>query len=448
MRNLISIVDDDKFLLQFLGKVLKSDSTDIQLYHSPKEFLKNIGSNEPDIIISDLLMPEISGMDIVKSLRDSHPLLPFIMLTTEAKIETAVQAMKEGADDYIVKPVDVDEFRLRVHKALESGKLRKKSQKLLDEKKQYYRIEALAGESKFVRKMREFCFVSSSSAIPLWLVGNKGVGKSFIANLLHYNSFLSDSDLILLNCSSDSLNTLETVLTKISCQEPTESQTNSGKLKRSNGETLIIKNPELLSVELQDKLADKINILGEIKQTDAHSSRTQIICISNSPDAKSLSENSKLCEKLCQCLNKYSLLVPSLAERLEDVPALAEFYLNKNRKPPDISIILTKDAIEKLVNYAWHNELIEFFNTLDRAIFFAKNNEISAKEISMGNAFESASSSNIFFPIPQGLPLKDIQGEYVRQTIEYFENDLSKIADSLKVSRKTLWEIRKKHALP
>lgn len=450
MRRIISIIDDDAIMLQFLGKTLQSEYNEVQLFSSPKQFISMFDKCLPNIIISDLLMPEMDGLEILRYVRTHNETVPFIMLTTEAKVQTAIQAMKEGVIDYITKPIDTQEFRLRIERAYEFGKLRQILQTNIAEKQNFYAPEALAGESKTARKSRELVLAAQAgSPLPLWIAGEKGVGKRFLAHALHYAGTSANAPYVEFDCQSitDETELRRVLFGKVEHVGQRDVR-ERGLLEQVGNGTLVMLNPESMPQSIQRALSQCMTTkeLRPEKASEPIPFEANLLCMSSSEERCEHAFATADKEFLSHFQNRLHILQP-LRKRKEDIIPLAEYWLTQESNEV-YRYTLSEEAASKLANYNWNANVSELILTIKRAVRLCDGTELMAKDIVTGYSTWTIADNDAVFQIPQGMQLKEVQGEYVRQTLEFFEGNLEKAAKSLGVSRKTLWEVRKKFNLP
>ncbi len=449
MRKIISIIDDDAVMLQFLGKILQSDHNEIQLFSSPKQFVDTFQDCTPDIVISDLLMPEMDGLDVLRHVKVLASAVPFIMLTTEAKVQSAIQAMKEGVVDYIIKPIDTQEFRLRIERAYEFGKLRQILQTNIASQQKIYTVAALVGESKAAKKARELALAAQAAHLqPLWFIGETGVGKTFLAKTIHYSGSTAFYNYLEADCDKISEEELERVLFGSTERNGACLVRKRGLFEQADGGTLVLRNPENLPDHMQKKICTYVGT-GKITPVGASAEvavQVQLICISTSEE-RYLTHLDSFDSDFLQCFEGRAHIIPPLRKRREDIVPLAR-YLLQLKVDTLFCYDLAEDAVAKLEKYNWYGNVSELVLTVERAMLLCQESVISARDIITGYSTWTTSESDTMFQVPQGLHIKDVQGEYVRQTLEFFEGNLEKSARSLGVSRKTLWEVRKKFNLP
>lgn len=449
MRKIISIIDDDAVMLQFLGKILQSDQHEIQLFSSPKQFVDTFQDCIPDLVISDLLMPEMDGLDVLRHVKAFAPTVPFIMLTTEAKVQSAIQAMKEGVVDYIIKPIDTQEFRLRIERAYEFGKLRQILQTNIASYQKIYAIAAIVGESKTAKKARELALAAQADhQQPLWLVGEDGVGKSFLARTIHYSGATAAFSCVEVNCDTLAESELDNTLFGSTERRGARLSRVRGSFEQADGGTLILRNPESLPEYIQKKISAYIRSgkITPVGATAELSVSVQLVCVSSSEE-RYLAHVERFNAEFLQCFAGRSLVLLPLRKRREDIVPLARYILQQEAGTLR-SVSLADDAVAKLEKYNWYGNVAELVLTMKRALLLCQDAEVGARDIITGYSAWTVSESDAMFQVPQGMHIKDVQGEYVRQTLDFFEGNLEKAARSLGVSRKTLWEVRKKFNLP
>lgn len=450
MRKIISIIDDDTVMLQFLGKILQSEQNEVQLFSSPRQFLADFEECVPDIIISDLLMPEMDGLDVLRRVRVTHSALPFIILTTEAKVQTAIQAMKEGVVDYITKPIDTQEFRLRIERAYEFGKLRQILQTNISSSRKIYSPSAIVGESKTAKKAREIALAAEAGPLrPHWFIGEKGVGKDFLAKTIHYAGSSAAYHYLELDCDTivddDEMERVlfGTIRNDQSCRTRTR-----GLIEKADNGTLVLRNPENLPESIQQKICSFMSTgaISPMGTSEKIPVAAMLICISTSEE-RYLTHLDNFDKEFLACFETRAHIMQPLRKRKEDVIPLADYYLSQESDSM-FCYALTEDAKAKMLKYNWYANIDELVLTVQRAVLLCQDAAVTARDIITGYSAWTTSESDTFFQVPQGLHIKDVQGEYVRQTLEYFDGNLEKAAKSLGVSRKTLWEVRKKFNLP
>lgn len=452
MRTLISVIDDDKHMLKYVGKVLSNEGTDVQLFETPAEFIASLSHSRPDVIVCDLLMPGMDGINVLRYVRSFLTNTPFILLTTESKVTTAVSAMKEGVVDYITKPIDANEFKLRIQRAIEVGRLREHFSEELEKTREQYTIEAITGSSTYVKKARELVlFTLASTHHPVWLRGEEGSGKSFISRIIHYSGATARYGSHTYDCSNRDIKAVESDLFgKVFSVAGSRTVRQRGLFEQADGGSLTLFNPEELDNNIQKKLAEFFTT-GEfipVDGTESVRAQLRVIFVTTTQKPHAGDSPSGLHSALAKVLSPATLDTVPLSERLEDVPHLVSHLLDRMSSRDGVEYAVTEDAMKKLTSYKWSGNVKELINTVERSSLMCKDGVIQPADVTLGSHTWGPGGGQSYFSIPQGLTIKEVQGEYVRQSLDYFNNNLEKTAAALGISRKTLWEIRRKYHLP
>lgn len=447
----IAIIDDDEVILNLVGKILRNRSIHLELFSTPRIFLESLDFNKPDLVITDLMMPEINGMQMHEKAKVKAPDVPFMMLTTEAKIETALEALRSGFIDYVFKPIDPDEFGQRVTRALDYTVRTTMNTALYNDKRALYSADNFIAAHKSTRLVKEAILKGIRDIVlPHWFIGEQGVGKMTAALTMHYDADISaEAPLLEVDCAS--VRAKEQYETFFGS---THKLSQSGKetfllglLHKAHGGTLIVRSPEMLDAATLDALVQFLQhpILKTGERERQVSVRLVFISRSSSVQ-KTLAKVAS--EQFREFWNDSALYIPTLKERTEDIVPLAEHYFQYFGKKFQQKILLTDGAKKKLESLEWSKNVIELVTAIQYFTLLAPGGELTAHDILTAHVGKSlGEDKGKFFSIPQGLTMRSMQGEYVKQTLEHFEYNLENTAKSLGITRKTLWEVRKKYDL-
>ncbi len=367
----ILIVEDEKSMRDVLGIMLKKEGYNVTLSSSGEEALSLLNKEIFDLVITDIKMPKVDGMQVLKAVKELSDDTLVIMITAFASTETAVEAIKQGAYDYITKPFKIEEMRLIVKNALEKRKLREENILLKRELKEKAVFENIIGKSDKMIKLLDLLRRIADSKSTVLVTGESGTGKELIARAIHYNSKRKDKPFVTVNCGALPEHLLESELFghmkgsftgAVANKEGLFEVANEGTIFLDEiGETTPSFQVKLLRV-LQDKEFKRVGGTKDIKVD------VRIIAATNKDLERAVSEGL-FREDLYYRLDVIPINIPPLRERPEDIPLLAEGFLSRYNKifGKNIEGIDTK-AMELLINYEWRGNVRELENVIERAV--------------------------------------------------------------------------------
>ncbi|HSA79055.1 MAG TPA: sigma-54 dependent transcriptional regulator [Nitrospirota bacterium] len=406
----ILVVDDEQSMRDFLSIMLKKEGYDVVTAENGGGALKAIQAEIFDLVITDVKMPDIDGIEVLKTVKEVSPETVVIMITAFATAETAVEAMKLGAYDYITKPFKVDEIKLVIQKALEKRHLRKENILLRRE------IESRAGFANFIgtsapmQKVFSLIRQVADTKSTVLITGESGTGKELVARAIHFNSSRKGGPFVTVNCGALPETLLESELFGYMKGAFTGATSNKqGLFEAATGGTIFLDEISATTPALQIKL---LRVLQErefmrVGGTVDIKMDARVIAASN---RDLLSEVSKgtFREDLYYRLNVIPIHLPSLRERREDVPLLVEFFLKKfsgEREPKKI----TPEAMNLLMNQRWPGNVRELENTIERLVIMTPNDTVSLENIPDNMKSVPSGSELITTDIPdEGLEMEKL----------------------------------------
>lgn len=431
----VLIVDDEENQSTLLRKVLAKKGLDVREENNSVVAKELIEKEYFDLIVSDLQMPDVSGMDLLK-IKPKETL--FIMITGYGSIVTAVESMKNGAYDYVNKPFNLEEFILKIDKAVEKIKMTKELntfKTLVTEKEPY---PGIIGTSKRMLEVYDFISKTSKINVNVLIHGQSGTGKELVARALHYSSDRSSQPFVAINCSAIPENLLESELfghTKGAFTGAIENQ--KGVFEQANGGTLFLDEIAEMPYQLQAKLLRvlenwEFKPIGsdKIKKVDV-----RLISATNQNIQEMIS--AKLFrEDLYYRISTISLNLPTLNDRLSDVPALSYYILKNISKKFGRDIKISSEAVTLLTRHNYKGNVRELENILEQASVSASNNKIEVRDLSISedqNFLEECLSSS------NGMRLKDLEKKYILKVLEDNKGNKKRAAEKLGIDRKTLY---------
>ncbi|MCA1755560.1 MAG: sigma-54 dependent transcriptional regulator [Spirochaeta sp.] len=434
----VLVVDDEKNIREGLGKALELDEHNILLAADGQEAWETIENEEIDLIITDLRMPRLSGEELLRRVVDSYPTVQVIILTGHGTIETAVQAMRDGAFDFLTKPVNLDRLSLLVRRALSTRELVLQHRALQEELNKHRNFSNIIGKSNELKQVFEVVNQVAPTRASVLITGESGVGKELIADAIHNLSGRQSKPLVKVHCAALSENLLESELFGH------EKGAFTGAVSRKRGRfelahlgTIFLDEIGEINPNVQVKI---LRVLQEksferVGGEDTIVVDARVVAATNK-DLKSEIENGKFREDLYYRLNVVNIHVPPLRERKEDIPLLASAFIKEfaaeNGKPVEG---IESKARSMLYNYSWPGNIRELRNTIESAVVMCKGSIIQPDDLPPGVMQDS---DNDCIRIAVGSSLADAEQEIIRSTLSANNGNKSKTASVLGIGRKTL----------
>jgi DNA-binding NtrC family response regulator len=444
----ILIVDDDEALRQSLSIVLKGQGYHVDQAGSHQGLLKRLEENSFDLIMLDLRLNEDSGIEMLKDIKRIDPGTEVIMITGYATIDTAVEAMKLGACDYITKPFRRDEILLRVQGVLKAKNLEKEVERLRTEFQKESGLENIVGTSKPLLKVLEIVKRVAATDSTVLITGETGTGKDMIARSIHTLSRRSDKPFVSVNCAAFPENLLESELFGYVKGAFTGAVTNRrGLIQEADGGTFFLDEvgamPPTVQAKLLRVLEDRtIRRLGENQPIKVD---IRIIAATNE-DLVNAVQSSSFREDLFYRLNVVSVHLPPLRARRGDIPELAEHFLKEfsTREGRQISGF-SETALALLMNYDYPGNVRELAHIIEHAVAMGTGDVITAAELPPSLREQPKRPPDQ--PPPRPVPAKKLDERYM--IIEAIEkhSTITEAAEALGMSRATLWRKMKKYSL-
>jgi two-component system NtrC family response regulator len=450
-RRKVLLIDDDASLRRVMEMQLEEIGCDVVAVASGMEAFTALEEVAPALVITDLKIPGMSGMEILKKLRTDYPELTVIMVTAYGTVKTAVEAMKAGAYDYLTKPIDYDELALVVHRALEHQQLVEEVRNLrhtLDEK---YGFESIIGRSKALLRVLEMTSrVALTDSIVL-IRGETGTGKELLAKAIHQNSRRKNQPFVTINCGAIPGNLLESELfghMKGAFTGATAAK--KGRVETADGGTLFLDEIGELPLDLQVKLLRLIQN-GEIEKIGAGSPEkvdVRIIAATHR-DLQAMLEDGTFREDLYYRLSVIPLELPPLRERLEDVPELVQnLFAKSKQKHGRTELHFPGSLLSGFPNYDWPGNIRELGNVIERLVVLAVGDRISAEDLPEYLSRASSPSELIRLDLsPQGISLEAIEKDLIVKALNKFNWNQTQAARYLDISRRTLSYRMEKHGV-
>jgi len=375
----ILVVDDEEIVLRSCLRILSGDEFQVETVQDGRQALQKVEENLYDVMILDIMMPNVDGLEVLRRVKETHPNVDVVMVTGLAQIDTAVKAMKLGAFDYIAKPFEPDELKLVVQRALERRRLLQENLNLKTEVSSKYRFENIIGLSPQMQAVYRLIAQCAPTSSTILITGESGTGKELIARAIHYNSLRKDKPFVPVDCNSLSENLLESELFGHVKGSFTGAIANKkGMFEVANSGTLFLDEIGNFSMATQAKL---LRVLQEREYKPVGDTRTltanfRLITATNK-DLKVMVAAGTFRDDLYYRINIFPIHAPALRDRKEDIPALAYHFLKVfstelGKKITDIS----EGGLSTLVNYGWPGNVRELENVMHRAAILTSDHII------------------------------------------------------------------------
>jgi len=448
----ILIVDDEEVLRDVLDAVLRREGFEVAMAASGEEALAVLDEDDNiDLVILDIMLPGISGIDTLRALRISNPSLPVIIITAFSSIDGAIEAMKHGAFHYIPKPFKNEEVILTVNKALEQRRLSRENERLKAELSEKYAYANIIGKSEPMRKVYDFIRLAAPSRSNILVTGESGTGKELVAKAIHHASPRARNAFVTVNSGSLPPELLESSLFGHMKGSFTGAiATKRGLFEVADGGSIFLDEIGNINLETQAKLLRVIQEkefmrLGSVETIKVD---VRIIAATNADLTKLMAEN-RFREDLYYRLNVITIPLPPLRRRREDIALLVAHFLDKyaeenKRKVKEV----TPDAMRILLDHPWPGNVRELENTIERAVVLCTSDRIGVDLLPDYLRYPQQTDQPAMIVPSEGLSLKDAVSRYERgmilQSLEMANGVQKKAAELLQLKPSTLNEMMKR----
>lgn len=438
----VLVVDDEKLICDMIQTELEKNGFDVTVVNTSKEAIKAIDYLDFEIILLDLMLPKITGLELLQMIKEKKPDTVVIIITAHGSIESAVKAMKLGAFDYLTKPFSMEELIVVINKAVEFFKNTQEVNYYRREQKKNYSLESIIGKSKAILEIKNLILRISEADVKVILIeGESGVGKELIARAIYTSGTRANNPFVAINCASLPENLLENELFGHEKGAFTDAKnTKQGLIELADGGTLFLDEIGDMPISLQAKLLRfleerKIRRIGGLADIPVD---VQIIAATNKA-LKKLVIEGKFREDLYYRIKVVPINIPPLRERKEDIPILAEHFLKmfnaefkKNIKG------FSPIAMKMIMQYDWPGNIRELKNVIERAMIFEDEDMIMVERLSAEVIAVSSRSMNQLRPEefkipPNGIDIEEVEKELIRQALIATKGNQSKAARLLHI---------------
>jgi DNA-binding NtrC family response regulator len=384
MAEKILVVDDEDIIRESLSFILKKEGYVVEEAENGKAAYDKILKDSFDLVITDIEMPGMKGIDLLSEIKKINIQTTVVIITAYGSLDTAISALRNGASDYILKPVEFDELLIKMKRLFEIKKLIIENSLLKKEIQRNFDFENIVGKSPSIRRIYDMIDTVAETDSTVLITGKSGTGKELVARSLHFKSRRKNKAFIAVNCGAISENLIESELFGHKKGAFTGAISDKeGLIKAADGGTLFLDEISELSPQLQVKL---LRVLQEREVTPVGTTITIPVNVrfiaSTNRDLKEEISMGRFREDLYYRLNVVEIHLPSLKDREEDIPLLADHFLNKYRAEMNKTIKgIDGEALRALMNYEWKGEVRELENIIERAVIFCKEEFINLKDL-------------------------------------------------------------------
>lgn len=439
MKKRILVVEDEEKLRRVIELQLASSGFEVDKAATAEDGLKVV--DRADLVLTDFKLPGMDGLQFLSLIRRQNSVVPVVIMTAFGSIETAVEAMKAGATDFLLKPFSLDHLMQVVHKALEIRALRDENRALKQELGRRYEFDNIIGRSPAMQEIFATIERVAPTRATVLLAGESGVGKDLIARAIHFHSPRRDRPLVKINCSAIPENLMESELFGYEKGAFTGAQTaKPGKFEQADTGTVFLDEIGDVPAPIQVKL---LRILQEREFERLGSNVTRHIDVrviaATNQDLRAALEQGTFREDLYYRLNVVPMNIPSLRERKQDIPFLANHFVHK-LAPETASRVeaITEAGMEKLTAYHWPGNVRELENVIERSLVMCTGTQLDAKDIHLEDAPRRRETNGAPAFLPEGMTLDQYEQELIREALRRADGNKSQAARLLGLTRNAL----------
>ena len=450
-RKTVLVVDDDDAHRTMLRTLVGGWGYDIVEADDGSTAIEKVQERPFDLILMDVRMLKVSGLEALERIKAFNPAIPITIMTAYSSVETAIEALKKGAYDYLTKPLDFDKLRLTIERAMEHTRLKEENRLLKENLGKHFDMQNIIGRSRAMISLLETVAHVAPSEATVMITGESGTGKELIAGVIHHNSPRKDGPFVKINCAAITETLLESELFGHEKGAFTGAdRRKEGRFYQANQGSIFLDEVSEMPLTMQVKL---LRVLQERELTRVGGEKVipvdvRVITATNK-DLVDLKNRGLFREDLYYRLNVVSLEIPPLAERRDDIPLLAqhflEIFVDKNKKKIKG---FTPKAMDLLVRYDWPGNVRELMNAVERAVVLARTDYLDDQDFSiLQPLLQQPAPAPSDFDNIDNIPLEEVEKAAILRMLESVAGNKSEAARRLGITRKTLHKKLKKYGV-
>jgi len=447
MAGKIFVVDDEESMCNFMAIMLQKEGYEVETSTDGRQAVDKICNGSYDLVIADMMMPEMTGLDLLTTVKQKNKSQDFIMMTAFASVESAIEAMKRGASDYITKPFKIDEIKLAIEKTISRKQIIDENISLRKQLAQVQGLDSIIGVSEAVVRLKDFIKQVSRAESTILIRGESGTGKDLVARAIHTLSDRCDGPFVSINCAAIPETLLESELFGHGKGAFTGAiKAKAGQFKVADGGTFFLDEIGDTSPSIQAKMLrvleeKKITPIGE---TTPISVDVRLITATNANLEQEVKEG-RFRADLFYRLNVIPIVLPPLRDRQEDIPVLIDHFVNKLCRRRGVEKREVKPEVYALLSaYSWPGNIRELENTIERAILLEKGNVLTTESFPE-NIVKGRQDSLVGPTDHKTPPLEFIEKAYIHWILDQSEGNKSKAARTLGIDTSTLYRKLEKY---
>ena len=444
MAGKILIIDDEEKLRSLLARLLKLEGYIITEAGNLKDAHKAIDTEEPDVVLCDVKLPDGNGVDFITEIKKKHPLIEIILLTAYGNIPDGIQAMKNGAFDYITKGDDNNKVIPLLSKAFEKGHLQRRVQQLESLVGKKYSFESIIGNSSQLKVAIDLAKKVAPTDATVLLLGETGTGKEVFAQAIHNASLKATKSFIALNCAAFSKELLESELFGHKAGAFTGAiKDKKGLIEEANNGTLFLDEIGEMPVDLQTKLLRVLETGEFIKVGDTKTTKVNVrIITATNRNLQNEIKQGKFREDLYYRLNVFTIELPSLRERKEDITLLADYFTKFFAAKTNRKIIgIAKDALKLLETHSWKGNIRELKNIVERAVILEDSEYLTSSVLPFDIQNNAEAAANSF-------DLSAMEKQHIQKVLAFTKGNKTEAARLLNIGLTTLYRKMDEYNIP
>ena len=438
MKSTVLIIDDEEKLRNLLSRIIKAEGFEVIEAADCKSGLKKIEQNEIDVVFCDVKLPDGNGVDLTQQIKSKSPGAEVILLTAFGNITDGVQAMKNGAFDYIVKGDDNNKIIPLLHRAIEKTQLQKRVKELEKRVSEKFSFEIISCKSRSIQQAIELAKKVAPNDTTVLLTGETGTGKEVFAQSIHQASSRENKSFIALNCSNFSKDVLESELFGYKQGAFTGAiKDKKGLLEEANGGTLFLDEIGEMPFELQSKLLRVLETNEFIKLGDTKTISVNFrLIVATNKDLKKECDEQRFRSDLFYRINTFTIFLSPLRERIKDIEPLAIFFVKQHsEKTNKNNLVLSKDYINKLEAYQWPGNIRELKNIIERSVILTDKKEITTDTLPIEILHNPSASTKTM----SAFELASVEKLHIQKVMNYTNGNKTEAAKLLNIAITTLY---------
>ena len=438
----ILIIDDEMIMRESLAGWLKRDGHEVASAASGEEAMQRLQNTRFDILLLDIKMEGMSGLDVLKQVKENDPDVAVVMITAYGSISTAVEAMKKGAYDYLLKPFDPDALGVLIDKIIEHQAQARENIFLREQYQERTRFESMIGQSRAMQKIFDLIEDIAPMDSTVLITGETGTGKGLAAKAIHTKSTRSNGPFVAVNCGAVPSHIMESELFGHQKGAFTDAkETKKGRLEMSHGGSLFLDEIGEISMRMQIDLLHVLEdrVFYRVGGTQPLEAYFRVIAATNR-NVENAIKQGILREDLYYRLNVISFQMPSLRERKEDIPLLAEHFLHRFSQETNKPIKkISREAIDDMMLYEWPGNVRELENAIERAVVVGKGPTIMPQDLPI--------FCHENFQPHKHNSLKEVEKAHIFEILQKYQWNISKSSQILGIDRSTLYSKMKRYSI-